>query len=206
MMEAADNTIPIVAIIVTGIVGVVAPVVTNIASGKRLTRELKENESRQTEALKAEQERLDLQLNKESERLSTSLSADRQRVREEAIREVLDRGAVLISQYRSASAETKASVEPGLVNVSESWKQVIEEVAAHRNRLRIWFAEDDEVVLAFDDFLAYTNFHAEERMKPASENKDVILDGIEEDFSKHRERYFAAARLKLGGQPSSPST
>jgi hypothetical protein len=201
MVAATDNAVPIVAIVVTGIVGVVAPFITSIASGRRLTRELIENEKRQTEALKAEQERLELQLGKEAERLEASLAADRQRVREEAIREVLDKGAVLMSQYRSTTAETKASSTPGHLDVTPRWHEVVEEVAAHRNRLRIWFEEDSEVVMAFDDFLAFANFHTEERMKPVSPDKDAILKGIEEDFWKHRDRYLAAARLELGGRP-----
>lgn len=201
LATASSNTVAIIAIIVTGIVGVVAPFITSIASGKRLERELKASDRRQATALAAEQERLDLQLDKESERLAASLAADRQRVRDEGVREVLDRGAVLMSQYRSATSETQASSTPGLVNVSVRWHEVVEEVAAHRNRLRLWFEEDDEVILAFDDFLAYANFHADERMKPSSPNKDAVLKGIEEDFWKHRDRYLAAARVELGGSP-----
>jgi hypothetical protein len=53
---AADNTVAIVAIVVTGMVGVVAPIITSIASGRRLTRELDAAGTRQHDALAAEQE------------------------------------------------------------------------------------------------------------------------------------------------------
>ena len=59
LATASSNTVAIIAIIVTGIVGVVAPFITSIASGKRLERELKASDRRQATALAAEQERLD---------------------------------------------------------------------------------------------------------------------------------------------------
>jgi hypothetical protein len=200
LAAASSNTVAIVAIIVTGIVGLVAPIITSIASRMRLTRELDASETRQTDALKAEQERLERQLTSESKRLALSLDADRQGARVEAIREVLDRGAVLITEYGSTMSQTRASATPGHFDVSTRWLEVVGEVATHRNRLRLWFEEDEEVVQAFDDFLAYTNFYVEQRAKPPSPNQDTVLNGIEKDFHNHRERYLSAARIELDGR------
>jgi hypothetical protein len=199
MIEGAvtDNTVAIIAIIVTGIVGVVAPIITIIASGKRLTRELDASETRQKDALTAEQDRLDRQMASESERLALTFDTDRQRFRDEAIRGVLDKGVILITAYGSTMSEAKASSTPGHFDLPPRWFEVVGEVATHRNRMRLWFEDTEEVVQAFDNFLAYTNFYLEERVKPSSPNRDAILQGIEEDFHKHREQYLSAARSML---------
>lgn len=199
LAAASSNTVAIVAIIVTGIVGVVAPIITSIASGRRLTRELNAGETRQEDALKAEQQRLEQQLTSESERLAATLDGDRQHARDDAIREVLDKGAILITEYGSTMSEAKASATPGHLDLSTRWLEVVGEVATHRNRLRLWFDDDEEVVQAFDNFLAYTNFYVEEKVKPPSPDQDAILKGIEEDFHDHRERYLSAARAQLAG-------
>ncbi len=196
---AADNTVAIIAVIVAGVAGVTAPIITSVASGRRLTRELRASEARQKDALGAEHYRLDRQLTSDSQRLARTLDADRQRARDEAVREVLDKGTTLITEYGSTMSETKASSTPGYFDVSPRWLEVVGEVAAHRNRLRLWFDDSHEVVQAFDHFLAYTNFYVEEQAKPASPQQRVILEGIETDFHKHRERYLSAARAELGG-------
>ena len=195
---ASSATVAIVAIVVSGMVGVAAPIIANIASSKRLARELDASKTRQGHALDAEAKRLDQQLEAESERLALTLKADQERSRTEAVRNVLDEGAALITRFGAAQRETQPSSTPGQLNVSERWAEMVELVAAYRNRLRLWFPDSDDAVQAFDEFLAFTNFHVEARLKPADATREALLESIEEDFHKRREAFLAAARSHLG--------
>ena len=142
LAAASSTTVAIVAIAVSGAVGVVAPIITSFAAGKRLRRELAASERRQKEALDAQALHLDRQLGEDTERLTLRLSADRDRSRTEALRHVLNEGAELVTRFGAVQRETRPSSMPGHFDVSERWAEIVEQVAAYRNRLRLWFRED----------------------------------------------------------------
>jgi hypothetical protein len=77
-----SNTVAIVAIAVTGLIGVVGPIVTGIFLWRNTGRTIAAEEDRQSKALAEERGRL-----------RDTLAAEEKRARQDAVRVVLDRGA-----------------------------------------------------------------------------------------------------------------
>jgi hypothetical protein len=80
-------------------------------------------------------------------RLTTTLEADAKRSRWDAVRKVLDRGAVLLAQFGDVVGSVK-QLSPTQVELPAGWNETIDEVGAFRSRLRLWFDDEDEVVNA----------------------------------------------------------
>ena len=141
--SSEGHLVPIVAIIAGAVVGVVSPVAVAVAA-RRTKRELDASIARQREALAAERDRLEV-----------TLRAERGRQRADTERELLDRGTVLIAEFRTVAGDVKLDAR-GKPVVTDAWRQVVHEVAAFRGRLLLWFDDESEIVKAYDGVMALT--------------------------------------------------
>jgi hypothetical protein len=137
------DAVSIVAIIAGAVVAVVSPIAV-AAVALRSRRELDASADRQRAALDAERERL-----------QTTLQAEGLRQRRETERTLLDRGTVLIADFREAAAELRLDPR-GRPIPTDRWRAVVHEIAVFRSRLLLWFAETAEIVQAFDGVMAFT--------------------------------------------------
>lgn len=201
-----DNTVAVVAVVVTGAVGFLAPLIISVASSRRSARELAAAEARQDAALAADRERLEMQLAAERQRLEGSLDDARRAARRIEMRDVLDTGAVLLRKYRSAFSTLEVAIgapRPIVLSVSEEWKVVGDEVVAQGARLLLWFDADDDVVEAFDEVakLAHYLFELRNGFQPTEPEHAHLRPGLtaaaERDFEEQRLRYLRAARAAL---------
>jgi hypothetical protein len=149
-----SSAVPIVAILAGALVGVVSPVAV-AAVARRSKRELDASAARQRAALDAERERL-----------QTTLAAESVRQRREIERALLDRGTVLISDFRDVVADVTLDGR-GRPITTDRWRKAVHGLAAFRGRLLMWFEEDSDIVAAFDgvsSFAAWTTtWHTEIR-------------------------------------------
>jgi hypothetical protein len=134
---SGGSAVPIVAIIAGAVVGVVSPVAV-AAVARRSKRELDASAKRQRAALDAEHTRLE-----------RTLQAEGSRQRREIERALLDRGTVLISDFRDAVADVKLD-QRGRPIVTDRWRVAVHAISAFRGRLLLWFEDDSEMVDAFD--------------------------------------------------------
>jgi hypothetical protein len=145
--SSPGHALPIVAIVAGALVGVVSPVAV-AAVARRSKRELDASAARQRVALDAERERL-----------KTTLQAERERHRRETERGLLDRGTVLVSEFRDALADVTLDAR-GRPVVTDRSRRAVHALAAFRGRLLMWFDEDNEIVEAFDGVTALTAWGA----------------------------------------------
>ena len=145
--SSGRNALPIVAIVAGALVGVVSPVAV-AAVARRTKRELDASAARQRAALDAERERL-----------KTTLQAEGERQARETERGLLDRGTVLISEFRDALADVTLDAR-GRPVVTDRWRRAVHGLAAFRGRLLMWFDENYEIVEAFDGVTALTAWGA----------------------------------------------
>jgi hypothetical protein len=137
------SAVPIVAIIAGAVVGVVSPVAVAVVA-RRSKRELDASAARQRAALDAERERL-----------RTTLRAESARQRREVERTLLDRGTVLISEFRDAVADV--TLDPrGRPVVTDRWRKAVHTLVAFRGRLLMWFNDGSEIIDAFDGVASCT--------------------------------------------------
>jgi hypothetical protein len=200
--SSESNAVPIVAILAGAIVGVVSPVAV-AAVARRSKRELDASAARQRAALDAERERL-----------QSTLAAEGLRQRRETERRLLDRGTVLIADFRAAVADVKLDPR-GRPLVTDRWRAIVHEVAAFRGRLLLWFDDTSEIVEAFDGVMRFTAWSAtwvgelragERKVKltrvPQGGSEDVregFHDNTIEDVDVSHLRYVVAARGYLRG-------
>jgi hypothetical protein len=191
------SAVPIVAIIAGAVVGVVSPIAV-AAVARRSRRELDASADRQRAALDAERERL-----------QTTLQAEGLRQRRETERRLLDRGTVLIADFRAVAADLKLDPR-GRPIPTDRWRTVVHEIAVFRGRLLLWFDETADIVQAFDGVMAFTAWGAtwvgELRAGEQKVKLTRVLQGGSEDtptgFSNHtledvdvaHLRYVVAAR------------
>src|ERR1035441_252177 len=123
--SSESNAVPIVAILAGAIVGVVSPVAV-AAVARRSKRELDASAARQRAALDAERERL-----------QSTLAAEGLRQRRETERRLLDRGTVLIADFRAAVADVKLDPR-GRPLVTDRWRAIVHEVAAEEAASLLW--------------------------------------------------------------------
>jgi hypothetical protein len=191
------NAVPIVAIIAGAVVAVVSPIAV-AAVALRSRRELDASADRQRAELDAERERL-----------QTTLQADGVRQRRETERRLLDRGTVLIADFRAVAADLKLDPR-GRPIPTDRWRAVVHEIAVFRSRLLLWFDETADIVQAFDGVMAFTALGAtwvgEQRGGEQKVRLTRVLQGASEEgptgFSSHtledvdvaHLRYVVAAR------------
>jgi hypothetical protein len=201
-----DNTIAVIAVVVSGVVGVVAPLIISVASGRRSARELSAATLQQHAAVTADRERLEMQLAAERERVEVSLEAARRAARREDVRDVLDAGAVVLQKYRSAFSTIEVAVgapRPVVLSVSDEWRAAGDEVVAQRARLLLWFDDGEDLVDAFDEVakLAHYLFELRSGFEPKEREhaylRPGLLEAAERDFEANRLRYLRAARAVL---------
>ena len=123
-----------------------------IAAGFLGTVVLFLNTSRMIKAEKARQEKA---LEEERKRLDATLDAERARWRREAIREILNDGAVLLTGFEEGMQQT---IEEGAripaPDAAAALKasgadELMNKISAFLARLRLWFPDEDEVVEAY---------------------------------------------------------
>jgi hypothetical protein len=202
----SDNTVAVIAVVVSGVVGFLAPLIISVASGRRSARELAAAEDRQHAALAADRERLEMQLAAERERLAVSLEDARRAVWREEVRKVLDAGAVLLQKYRSSFSTIEVAIgapRPVVLSVGEEWEATGNEVVAQRARLLLWFDEDEDLVQAFDEVakLALFLFELHNGLQPEEREhahlRPSLIETAEREFQEERLRYLRAARAVL---------
>lgn len=200
--SSEGSAVPIVAIIAGAVVGVVSPVAV-AAVARRSRRELDAGAARQRAALDAERERLE-----------TTLQAADLRQRREAERRLLDRGTVLIAEFRTAAADVKLDPR-GKPILSDRWRAIVHEIATFRGRLLLWFEDSSEIVQAFDGVMAFAAWSAtwigelragERKVKltrvprGGSESAEATtMPATLEDVDVAHLRYVVAARRHLRG-------
>lgn len=195
-----SNTVAIVAIAVTGLVGVVSPIVTGIFLWRNTGRTIAAEEGRQGKAL-----------DEERKRLGDTLAAEEKRARTEAIRVVLDHGATLINRIQEMLGGLKAQGDK--VEVPVGFEEMLSEATAFQGRLRLWFDDGSDIVTAFDDVLKTSIFTSE--LRDALESGQPLSVSVTDyqslrrqfaehsgDVLAHRKRYLDAARFHL--RSSSP--
>jgi hypothetical protein len=198
--SSQGNAVPIAAIIASAVVGVVSPVAM-AAVARRNRRELDAGAARQRAALDAERERL-----------QTTLAAEGLRQRRETERRLLDRGTVLIAEFRAAAADVKLDPR-GRPIVTDAWGSIVHEIAAFRGRLLMWFDDSSDIVGAFDGVMAFTSWSAtwvgelragERKIKltrvaqgGSEDAQPGFADNTIEDVDVAHLRYVAAARGHL---------
>ncbi len=194
------SAVPIVAIVAGAVVGVVSPMAV-AAVARRSRRELDASADRQRAALDAERERL-----------QTTLQAEGLRQRRETERRLLDRGTVLIADFRAVAADLKLDPR-GRPIATDRWRAIVHEIAAFRGRLLLWFDETAEIVQAFDGVMALTAWSAtwvgelragEQKVKltrvlrgGSDEARTPFSDKTLEDVDVAHLRYVVAARAHL---------
>jgi hypothetical protein len=195
--SAEGSAVSIVAIIASAVVGVASPVAV-AAVARRSRRELDASAARQRAALDAERERL-----------QTTLQAERLRQRHETERRLLDRGTMLIAEFRAVAADLKLDPR-GRPIATDRWRQIVHEIAAFRGRLLLWFDENTDIVEAFDGVMAFTAWSAawvgelragEQKIKltrvlrgGSAEADASFTDNTLEDVDVAHLRYVVAAR------------
>jgi hypothetical protein len=118
------NTVAVIALGVTALVGFGSPLIQGHLASKR-----------QKEALDAE-----------SERLAQTLGADHRKTQYEAEREVLDECAVFIQRFRVfVDKEATTALELETLGI---------ELGSHLARLRLWFDDKTEIVQSFQSLIA----------------------------------------------------
>jgi hypothetical protein len=190
--ETSSNQVALAAIVVSGVVGVAAPIAAGVFSWKRTTRELDGHDRRQERAHAAEGHRLERQLRAEADRFKMSLIADEARARNAAKRETLDQACVLLMRFRGVVAKEN------VLSARERWETVVEEVAAQRARLLLWFAADSELVGAYQEALFGCTRYAEAQNKSGEAGKDARRSAME-SLNQACDRYFAAVREHVAG-------
>lgn len=160
--------------------------------------------------------RLRAQLAAERERLTVSLAAEASRSRWNAVREQLNSGAILLTRFQGMTGELKQAA-PGALTLPFGWDDTVAEVGAFRGQLRLWFADEDEVVKACDDVLSHAVWASELRAGIDTESRPPgvsqaefdalrphVAEQIRRDVDEHRKRYLDAARehLKTDGGPA----
>jgi hypothetical protein len=194
------TAVPIVAIVAGAVVGVVSPIAV-AAVARRSRRELDASAARQRAALDAERERLE-----------TTLQAERLRQRRETERRLLDRGTVLIADFRAAAADLRLDPR-GKPIPTDRWRTVVHEIAGFRGRLLLWFDETADIVQAFDGVMAFTAWGAtwvgelrggEQKVKPtrvlrggSQDSPTGFASHTLEDVDLAHLRYVVAARGHL---------
>lgn len=197
-----SNTVAIVAIVAGAVVGVMGPLMAAAAVARRSKQELDASAARLRDALDAERERL-----------QATLQAEDQRRRRDTELKLLDRGAVLIADLRTAIADIKLDAR-GKPVVTDPWREVGHEVAAFRGRLLLWFDDNSDVVAAFDDVMQFTAWSTTWVAELRSSDRKVKLTRLpEEKLEQPRAhtpertledvdiahlRYVVAARAHLG--------
>jgi hypothetical protein len=212
----SDNKVALIALIVSGVVGLLGPIVAALALAWRTTRELTAAAERQSGAEVAAEHQLAQQLEAERTRLTARLDAERDRLdethhaehavrRHQARRDVLDTGARLLTTFNAQSLSLVPGAAPGHVLPSPDFDAVATEVGIHRARLLLWFNEDTPVIEAFDDALKEISFVTQLRTgvgNVAEQNRQALISTAQSDVEKKRLRYLAAARRVLDEEPS----
>lgn len=168
----SSNTVAIYALIVAAVVGIGGPLLQSLAADRR-----------QKQALEAAKEELTTQLEAESERLDQTLSAEHRKARYESERDALDAGAVFLQRFRAKMDQSAPALD------SPEMAAISEELGTQLARLRLWFAEDSQVVQAFQGMLASCAVYALDRGHGS--------DRLEEDIPQLRNQYLDAARAHL---------
>ena len=142
----------------------------------------------------------------ERERLHDALHAERERSRDRVERKLLDRGAVLLTELTQAVAEMNLDTR-GRPPVTDARRELGRELAVFQGQLSLWFDERSEVVAAFEDAIALTEWlaswigelrdaarHLDEesgRTRPPSPEQALA------DLIATRKRYISAAHAHL---------
>jgi hypothetical protein len=200
--SSGNNTVAIFAIIAGAVVGVIGPLIAATALARRSKQELDASAARQRDALDAERERL-----------QATLQAEGQRRRRDTERKLLDRGTVLIAEFRTVVADIKLDAR-GKPIVTDPWREVVHEVAAFRGRLLLWFDDNSAIVEAFDEVMQFTAWSTtwvaelgsgDRKVRLArlpEENHEQMLprspERTLEDVDITHLRYVVAARAHLG--------
>jgi hypothetical protein len=201
-----SDTVAIVALIVTGVAGIVGALVLYLNTG----RTIKADGARHATILLTEQIRHQTSLTAEASRLDATLAAEQQRLRWQAVREVLNEGTVLLTEF-TAITNGLRQVSPGHLELPAGWDETVQQVGIFRGRLRLWFDDDDGVVKAFDDLLGAAVWTSELReglddatWLPAHVTREAfeelrprLAEHIQQDVERHRDDYLAAARAHL---------
>jgi hypothetical protein len=148
----------------------------------------------------------------ESERLGATLAAEHDRMRWQAVREVLDRGAVLLTQFQAMTTALR-QVAPGKLELPPGWDTTVEEVGVFRVQLRLWFGDEDDIAKAFDEVVETAVWTSElreglddaswlpERMSPEAFEaiRPRFAEYVQENVEANRKRFLDAARDHLRG-------
>jgi hypothetical protein len=118
-----------------------APLVAAVVALRRSTRDLQASAGLQHATLEIERERL-----------QATLRADDDRARRGAERAVLDRGAVLLTEFRGVVAGIRLDAR-GKPMGTDAWRESCYECSSFCARLSLWFDEGSEIVAAFDEIV-----------------------------------------------------
>ena len=174
---SSNNTVAVYALIVAAVVGFGGPLLQSITADRR-----------QKKALEAAKEELSTRLEAESERLDQTLAAAHRKARYESEREALDAGAVFLQRFRAKVDQSAPAFD------SPEMAAMSEELGIQLARLRLWFAEDSQVVQAFRKMLASCAVYAVDR------GRGVTNDHLDEEIVRLRDQYLDAARAHLSAR------
>ena len=200
-----SNTVPIVAIVAGAVVGVVGPLA-GASVARKTRRELDALAVRQRVALHAERERLQV-----------ALRAEGQRWRGDKECQLLDRGTVLIEEFRTVVTDMRLDAR-GKPIATDEWREMVHEVAVFRGRLLLWFDDSSPIVAAFDGVMQLTawrttwaaELRAGERwvkliraaQGSGAQSNTLSDERTLEHVDAAHERYMRAARAYLDSQRS----
>jgi hypothetical protein len=181
-----DNTVALVAVIITGAVGIIGPIILSLAAVHRQREEAKTLEERQV----------------------IELNAARARENRDARRAVLESGAIYLQDFYKALSNLKpVEGEHGTVAVPKGWDDSMNGLTTNATRLRLWFPASSEIVKAFETantaiaYSWYANMPTPDEDDDTRAKREAKAARLNRQLDDARQRYLAAARRYLTDEP-----
>jgi len=184
LAAVSENAVTVYALVVAVVVGFGGPVIQGLLASKR-----------QKQALASAKEQLDVRLDAEFERLRQTLAADHRKTTYEAEQKVLDDCAVFISRFRVLM------YQPALLAESPEFQTLATELGSHLGRLKLWFADQTEIVQSFQAMVALCGAYGYEAPKWRQGNDAEAIARMEAEILEAGNRYLDAAREHLQSSP-----
>jgi hypothetical protein len=149
-----------------------------------------------------------MQRQAERERLEEIQAANRVATRREAERQILDEGAALATRFRIEMQSVQRSERRVWrhrrgqrdVPLPPSWEAAVGAVTVFRGRLRLWFDDQSEVAVRFDEIFGLIRKAADLRLgrePPGALSVDEAVAGVLRQLDEAETLYLTAARNQL---------
>lgn len=224
------TAIAIVGITATAAVGIVGPLLTNRAAGKRLDRQLAHERKRLREQLDQDRQQLQAQLDHDRVQLRTQLAHERQLRDVAELREFLDAGAVAmrVAMWASSAIVEFLRAYPRYVSAPRKRRRLHAEVERLRTeaeraakdaalvagRIALLVGRDHHAYRRYDEAIdAYTDTLRDALplfrravwrwtiLRPEQQRAlDAIFESGEDTFGERRRAYIAAAETVVGAR------